>query len=278
MPGGARVPDASPSPARLHRVEEGTGPAVLLLHGFGTDHAVWKDIIPTLSREFRVLAPDFRGHGGSAAPEGSAFSLAETQSDLRALLGECHVERVHVVGLGAGGFVALRWALDAPADFLSLSVVNGAPHCDNHTKAVVDRWAETYRTDGLDGYVLRLVKDLYYPDWVDAHLDIVDRMRDELARGDLPSRLAWAAAVRSFDLRGRLMRVKIPTRVLQAMDDSVVDGSHGRLLRVSIPGADLKLFPQAGHLLPLEKPEALAEAIGELVRSVENRSPSPVAP
>jgi 3-oxoadipate enol-lactonase len=250
----------------------------VLLHGLGADRSVWDQVVPDLAREFRVLAPDLRGHGRSAAPAGSTFSFAEIEGDLVELLRDAQVERAHVVGLSAGGFVALRWALTAPTYFQSLTVVNGAPHCDNHTKAVVDRWAETYRSEGLDAYVLRLVKDVFYPDWVDAHLEIVDRMRDELARSDLSNLLAWTAAVRSFDLRGRLMKVTTSTRILQSMDDSVVDGSHGRLLRVSIPGADLKLFPQSGHLLPLEKPVETAEAIREMVRSVENRSPSPVHP
>jgi pimeloyl-ACP methyl ester carboxylesterase len=62
------------------------------------------------------------------------------------------------------------------------------------------------------------------------------------------------------------------------MDDSVVDGSHGRLLRVSIPGADLKLFPQSGHLLPLEKPVETAEALRDMIRAVESRTPAPVRP
>lgn len=263
---------------RLHRVDEGTGAPVLLLHGWGSDHSVWKGVLPELSPEFRVVAPDLRGYGGSPAPPGSTFSLSETEGDLASLLQDCQVERVHLVGLGAGGFVALRWALDSPGALLSLTVVNSAPHCDNHTKAVVDRWAEVYRAEGLDAYVLRLVKDLFYPDWVDAHLEIVDRMHEELAGADLASLLASTAAMRSFDLRGRLMKVKTPARVLQSMDDSVVDGSHGRLLRVSIPGADLKLFPQSGHLLPLEKPVETAEALREMFRAVESRTPAPVRP
>ena len=232
-------------------------------------------MIPELSGEFRILAPDLRGHGRSPAPEGSTYSFRELEGDLAGLLDEAHVDRPHLVGLSAGGFVALRWALDEPTRLRSLVLINSAPHCDNHTRAVTDRWAETYRDEGFDGFLIRLVKDLYYPDWVDQHLEIVDRLRAQLELQDLRNLFAWAAAVRSFDLRGRLMKVHLPTRVLQAMDDSVIDGAHGRLLRVSIPGADLRLFTQAGHLLPIERPGETAEAIREFFRAVEAGAPVP---
>ncbi len=256
-------------PVPLHYREAGRGPPVLLLHGLGGDHTVWNDVIERLSPEFRVVAPDLRGHGRSPAPDGSTFSFSELEGDLALLLDTLGLPKVHLVGLSAGGFLALRWALDAPDRLASLTVVNGAPHCDQHTRAVAQRWADTYRTEGFDAYLLRLVKDLYYPDWVDAHLDVVERLRRQLEHADLRSALAWGQSTRSFDLRGRLMRIRLPTHIVQSMDDAVVDGSHGRLLRVSIPGADLKLFVQAGHLLPVEKPAETAQTIREFVSSVE---------
>lgn len=269
------MPEPSTSPTALHHRDEGSGPAVLLLHGLGGDHTVWNEVIPALARETRVLAPDLRGHGRTKAPEGSTFSFAELEGDLVALLEGAGVERAHVVGLSAGGFLALRWALDDPARLRSLTVVNAAPHCDPHTRAVVDRWAETYRTEGLDAYVLRLVKDLYYSDWVDEHLEIVEQLHEQLGHQDLAGAFRWGAVLRDFDLRGRLMKIRTPTHIVQSMDDSVVDGAHGRLLRVSIPGADLKLFVRTGHLLPIERPAETAETILEFVRTVEGRGAAP---
>jgi 3-oxoadipate enol-lactonase len=266
--------EARTPPTELFRRQEGTGPTVLLLHGLGGDHTVWDAQVPELAREFRVIAPDLRGHGQSRAPEGSTFTFAEFEGDIERLLDEAGGGPAHFVGLSAGGFLALRMALDAPARVRSLTLIGASVHCDNHTKAVSQRWAETFRDEGFDAYLLRLVKDLYYPDFVEAHPEVLDRLRAQQSAQDLGAALAWAQAVRSFDLRGRLLRVTTPTRVLQGMDDGVVDGSHGRLLRVSIPGADLKLFAQTGHLVPIERPAETTEAIREFVRSVEQRSPA----
>ena len=248
---------------------------MLLLHGLGGDHTVWDAQVPELAREFRVVAPDLRGHGQTAAPSGSTFSFSELEGDVGQLLDDLGGGPAHVVGLSAGGFLALRLALDAPQRVRSLTLAATSVHCDNHTKAVSQRWADTFRDEGFDAYLLRLVKDLYYPDWVEQHPEAIDRLRAQQAAQDLSSALAWAQAVRSFDLRGRLMKIKAPTRILQPMDDGVIDGSHGRLLRVSIPGADLKLFVQTGHLLPIERPAETTEAIREFVRDVEARGTAP---
>jgi pimeloyl-ACP methyl ester carboxylesterase len=258
-------------PIALYRREEGSGPTVLLLHGLGGDHTVWDAQVPELAKEFRVLAPDLRGHGRTEAPEGSTFTFGELEGDIEKLLDESGGGAAHVVGLSAGGFLAMRLALDAPARVRGLTLIGTSVHCDNHTKAVSQRWAETYRDEGFDAYLLRLVKDLYYPDFVEAHPEVLDRLRVQQSQQSLGSALAWAKSVRTFDLRGRLLKITQPTRILQGMDDGVVDGSHGRLLRVSIPGAELKLFAQTGHLVPIERPVETTEAIREFVRDVERR-------
>ena len=267
------MPEPADAPIELACVEEGQGPPVLLLHGLGGDHTVWNGVLPALSSSYRVLAPDLRGHGRSPAPAGSTFSFRELEGDLGRLLEAKGVASAHLVALSAGGFLAQRWALDDPTRLRSLVLVATSVHCDNHTKAISRRWAEVLRDDGFDAYVLRLIKDLFYPDWVDAHPEIIDRLSDQQRSSDLRSAMAWSEAVRSFDVRGRLMKVRQPTRVLHGMDDGVIDGSHGRLLRVSIPGADLKLFAQTGHLVPVERPTETAEAIAEFLRRVESPDP-----
>ena len=55
------------------------------------------------------------------------------------------------------------------------------------------------------------------------------------------------------------------------MDDEVVDASHGRILRQSIPGSKIRIFAQTGHMVPIERPEETAEAIEAFVREVDAR-------
>jgi pimeloyl-ACP methyl ester carboxylesterase len=256
--------------------EAGSGPAVLLLHGWGGDHSVWNAQIEPLSEKLHVLAPDLRGHGRSPAPDGSTFAFDELEGDLQALLRQRGVGAVHLVGLSAGGFLALRYLLDYPDQVLSLSLVGSAGVCDGHTRAIAAHWAEVYRTQGYEGFVMRLLKDVYYPEWLEEHMDVIDRALESLKMNDPKSVVQWGLALRTFDVRQQLGRIRVPTYVLHGMDDRVVDPSHARLLRQAIRGADLKLFPYAGHMVPVERSEEFTRALSDWFARVP--APAPGAP
>ncbi|MGI0131990.1 MAG: alpha/beta fold hydrolase [Thermoplasmata archaeon] len=272
------MPDAPSAPVRLHARVIGEGAPVLLVHGLGGDHTSWGGVAGRLGTRFRVTVPDLRGHGASPLPEGSTLSFAEHEGDLGRLLDEAASPSTHVVGLSAGAFLALRWTIDHPQRVRSLVLIGGASHCDAHTRAVGERWAETLQKDGFDAYVLRLLKDLVAPDWIEAHMEFADRLKEDLRGRDLKGPVLWSRAIRTFDLRGRLGGIRVPTLVMHGMDDQVVDASHGRLLRQAIPGAELKLFPNTGHLVPIEHPIETADAIERWVAAAEGVPSAPPSP
>src|SRR5512134_755655 len=96
----------------------GSGPPLLLLHGFPQTHAMWSKIAPRLAKDFTVVCPDLRGYGGSSKPESTANhepyskrAMARDQLDVMKALG---FEKFAVAGHDRGGRVAYRLALDAP--------------------------------------------------------------------------------------------------------------------------------------------------------------------
>lgn len=263
------MPEEASPPIDLESRDEGTGPTVLLVHGVGGDHTLWNEVVPRLSERFRVLAPDLRGHGRTPAPAASTFTFAEMMGDLLRLLDRKKVDSAHWVGLSGGAFLGLRVGLDQPARLRSLSMISGAGYADSHMRSIIDRWAQTLAKEGRDAYALRLLKDLYYPDWIEAHLEIADRLRDEVADRDLGPAGRWARSVSAFDERDRIGTLNRPVLLIQGMDDGVVDAAHGRIFRQSVPGAQLRLLPQTGHMVPVERPTETAEAVISFVTSVE---------
>jgi len=264
MPGEAAAP-----PTDLRCRVEGSGPAILLLHGIGGNHTVWNDIIPALAKEFLVLAPDLRGHGRTEAPSNSTFTFAEMLGDALHLLDEQGVATAHWVGLSGGALLALRATLECPDRVRSLTMVSGAAYTDAHTRAIAERWSETYAKEGPDRFALRLLKDLYYPDWIEANLDFADALREQVKHQDFTPAVRWAKAMATFDERSRIASVGRPTLIVQAMDDQVIDASHGRILRQSIPGAQIRILAETGHVVPVERPKELLEAIGAFVHATE---------
>ena len=257
------------APIPLFARDDGSGPPVVLLHGVGADHAVWNAVIPSLLDSFRLLAPDLRGHGRSKAPDGAGYSMNAFVADVLGLLASHQLDSAHLVGLSAGALLALRLGLDAPEKVRSVTLISGAAYTDGHTRSVAERWAETYADAGPDALAIRLLKDLYYPDWIEAHMEVADRLREEAPQRDYRSAARWATELASFDERARIASLRPPALIVQAMDDEVVDASHGRILRQSIPRARIRILAQTGHMVPVERPEETAQAIREFVAEVE---------
>lgn len=111
---------------RLHTVQAGQGPAVLLLHGFPDTHVVWRKQVGVLAAAgHRVLAPDLRGYGLSDCPRDvGAYSLDNLRGDVLALLDHLQIDRVDLVGHDWGGIIAWQIAALAPERVRRLVVLS----------------------------------------------------------------------------------------------------------------------------------------------------------
>lgn len=117
----------------------GSGPPLLLLHGFPQTHAMWSKIAPRLAEHFTVVCPDLRGYGGSGKPASSANhetyskrAMARDQVEVMKALG---FEQFHVAGHDRGARVAYRLALDSPASVWRLAVLDIVPTGDTLRRA-----------------------------------------------------------------------------------------------------------------------------------------------
>lgn len=117
--------------ATIDYVTGGTGPALLLLHGFPQTKAMWAHIAPVLARQFKVVAADLRGYGESSRPENgsdcSAYSFRAMAADMVSLMAALGHERFHLVGHDRGGRTAHRLTLDHPDAVRSLTVMDIVP-------------------------------------------------------------------------------------------------------------------------------------------------------
>ncbi|MDX6277081.1 MAG: hypothetical protein QOJ72_1209 [Nocardioidaceae bacterium] len=92
---------------------QGTGPALLLLHGLGCDSSTWSEVMPKLAEHFTVIAPDLLGHGESDKPNAD-YSLGGYANGMRDLLTILGIDKVTVVGHSFGGGVAMQFAYQFP--------------------------------------------------------------------------------------------------------------------------------------------------------------------
>ncbi|MEP4197336.1 MAG: alpha/beta hydrolase [Aliishimia sp.] len=106
----------------------GSGPALLLLHGFPQTHAMWHEIAPDLAKDFTVITADLRGYGASSTPKGTHnYSFREMAADQLALMQSLGFETFHLVGHDRGGRTAHRLTLDYPKAVKTLTVLDIVP-------------------------------------------------------------------------------------------------------------------------------------------------------
>lgn len=130
----------------IHYVTEGSGPLVVMLHGFPENSYSWRHQIPALSKNFKVVAPDLRGYGETDRPkEVSAYHLDNLVSDLTGLIQALGYKKAHIVGHDWGGAVAWRTALTKP-EFIDRLVVINAPHPYPFTKALRSNFRQILRS------------------------------------------------------------------------------------------------------------------------------------
>jgi len=128
---GFRVEKIPVGPVSVHAVVGGSGPALLLLHGYPQTHAIWHKVAQRLATRFTVVATDLRGYGDSGKPATDArhapYSKREMAKDQVAAMRALGFERFLLAGHDRGGRVAHRLAMDHPAAVAKVAVLDISP-------------------------------------------------------------------------------------------------------------------------------------------------------
>lgn len=161
---GPDVLDVETSGARIHVTRQGSGPPVLLLHGYPQTHRMWHRVAPALVDRFEVVAPDLRGYGDSSRPPGGAdhsgYSKRAMAADMVEVMTALGHERFAVVGHDRGGRVGHRMAKDHPERVRRLCVIDIAPtlHMFDHTDQAFAtgyyHWFFLVQGDGLPEHLI----------------------------------------------------------------------------------------------------------------------------
>jgi 3-oxoadipate enol-lactonase len=243
---------------RIHYLESGvrTGFPVILLHGNGLNHEMWRHLEPALRDEYRVIQPHFRGMGRSEATgyPGVTFTIDDHAADLASFLDALGIERAALVAHAYGGFVAMQLALNGPERVASMILVDTAAWVEGKTRESLPAWADKAERLGMAALVEGAMDRWFVP-----------RIRDDAATLDLYRRMVadnppmgYAANCRGipqFDLRDELGRITAPTLVVGGTEDYSISLQQKRDLAEGIPGARFVAVNDASHTVPEEQPE-----------------------
>ena len=261
---------------QLHVTRAGSGPPVVLLHGFTGSSASWVTLGESLDR-FSTIAIDLPGHGRSSAPSDPArYALPRFAGDLAAVLDALHVDRASVLGYSLGARAALHFALAHPARVSALILESASPGIDDPVErtarvALDAALADAIERDGIAAFVDRWER---LPLW-ESQARLADeprgRLRAQRLANDphgLANSLRGAGAGAEPSVLDRLGTLEMSTMlIVGALDPKYV--ALGRRLASAIPGARLEIVPDAGHNVHLERPAAFAELVIGFLDSVK---------
>ena len=247
----------------------GSGPSVVLLHGYPFNRSMWADQMAELKQHHRVIVPDLRGHGGSAVSQ--AASMQTMATDVASLLETLNISRATIGGLSMGGYVALAFYRLFPLRVRSLVLADTRAQADtDEGKENREKQAEKALSEGMEGIADGLLPKLLAPETVTKHPEIVKRLRGMMAETNPEGA---AAALRGMagrqDQTSFLSRIIAPTLILVGSEDAITPVADSELMHREIGGSRLKIIEGAGHVSNLERPEEFNAALVKFLNDVE---------
>ena len=239
----------------------GSGPPLILTHGYSSTSAMWQGQIAALSRRYKLVLWDMRGHGQSDYPENpAAYSEALTVADIAALLDAAGAEKAIVGGLSLGGYMSLAFYRSHPERVRALLIIDTGPgfRKDDARDAWNKRALETAERFDREG--LAVLKSLSAERASVTHRDASGLAR--AARGMLTQRDA--------SVMETLPAIKVPSLVVVGANDAPFLAASD-YMAARIPGAEKVVIPAAGHAANIDQPTAFNDAVRAFLDRLDGR-------
>jgi pimeloyl-ACP methyl ester carboxylesterase len=257
--------------------ELGSGPAVLLVHGWPTSSYLWRNVMPAIAARNRVIAIDLPGFGESDKPLDVRYSFGFFSRAIDGLLAGLGVERVAVAGHDLGGPVALRWVLDNPARAAGLALLNTLvyPQFSAAVREFVAGLtdpamrARLTSPDGL-AQAMRLGVTDQSAITDDVIAAVVAPFEPEDARRALAAAGIGLEPQGFVDLGRRLPHLRAPLRIVYGEKDRILTdvGETVSRIQCDVPPAVVTALPHCGHFLQEEAPETVGDLLAGFFASL----------
>jgi len=257
---------------RAHFRDEGTGPVVVLLHGTGASLHTWDGWVAELADSFRIVRVDLPGFGLTGPRADHDYRIQVYADFVAAFAGRLGLDRFALAGNSLGGQIAWNFALQHPERVERLILVDPAGAPSHSPPSLAFRLARTpgarhlLRVATPRSFIERNLHEVYG----DASLvtpDLVDRYHALTLREGNRDAFVARARLREHSRFDELGRLSVPTLIQWGERDRWIPVEQARLFADAIPGAELILYPDAGHVPMEEIPAATARDARAFLRA-----------
>ncbi len=254
----------------------GSGPALLLLHGFTGSAETWTDHARIFGDAFTTYTIDLIGHGRTDSPADlQHYRMEQCVADVIAILDRLDLERTALLGYSMGGRVALHLALTAPERIRALVLESASPGIDDPTERAArvradEALADSIERDGLEAFVDRWENVPIFASQRQLPSEVWQRQREQRLQNSsvgLANSLRGMGAGAMEPVWARLGDLAMPVFLMVGeLDEKYL--ALGKKMEIALPNARLLIAEDAGHAVHLEAPHLFDRAVSSWLRNV----------
>jgi 3-oxoadipate enol-lactonase len=237
-----------------------TAPAVVLSHALAAGAEVWGYQLPLLTRRFRVILYDVRGHGESEA-SGDNCSLEELANDVVKLLDHLSIARAALVGLSLGGMIGQVLALTAPERLSALALCSTGSEANEAMQANFELRIEAVRLKGMGSQVEPTLARWFSAEFLRLAPQTTAWIGDLIRTTSPDGFIGCCRALQKLNLTERLKQIKVPTLLIPGEKDQGFPPSVAEAMRERIDGSRLEILRGAAHLGIVEEAHGFNEIL-----------------
>jgi len=256
----------------LFYAEAGSGPeTVVFSHGFLMDHTMYRAQMEALQSEYRCLAYDHRGHGGSERTA-VGYEMENLYADAVAFIEAMEYAPCHFVGMSTGGFVGLRLAIRRPDLLKSLTLIDTAAGAEPEEGLKQYKLlANIIRYLGWRPVINKVMAILFAdPNPSDpARRAVVAEWKERIKQNDRMATFRFGHGIWAREsVVDQLGQIAVPTQIIVGDKDMPTPVSQSERMAAAIPNARLAVIPDAGHTSPVEQAERVTAVLQEFLTSL----------
>lgn len=248
----------------IHYTSTGEGPCIVFSHSLACNGGEWDEQVPELSKRFKVVCVDTRGHGMTSAPAGD-YSLDQLADDLKGLLDTLNIKKPHFCGLSMGGMIGQAAALKYPGIFKTLTLADTTSRYAPEAKSLWEGRIKTAREQGMGAIVQGTLER-----WLTESFRKSNPARTEQIAGYIRSTpvdgyAGCIAAISKIDATDRLKEIRSPALVICGEQDAGTPPAMSHAINKAMPGSELVLIPDAAHLSNVDQPAAFTRTLSTFI-------------
>ncbi|AFU67765.1 alpha/beta hydrolase fold protein [Psychroflexus torquis ATCC 700755] len=246
---------------QLEFLDKGEGEIILLLHGLGSTKADWDFQVDILSKKFRVIAPDLRGHGNSSKPETrDEYGIPQCAEDIVLLLQKLKIVKCSIVGFSMGGAVAFEMVVKHPELISKLIIVNTAPDFNDlgeMGKDMIKKRTKTLRNFGIEPLAEEIAVGMF-PE--DSQIQLRNTFYERTKKNSVEAYFNSFITLMEWGIGSKIKEISVPTLVI-ASELDYTPVSLKEAYAKKMKNSKVEVISQSRHGVTMDQPEEFNKII-----------------